>query len=394
MSTFKNNNHRPGLLLTGGGARAAYQVGVLSALNEALGCPDRSPFAVYAGTSAGAINTVFLVQHANEWGKGVNQLQKLWQAIHTQDVYETEWRKLVATAKPWVRMLGVPIWGGSPTPPKSLLDNTPLRGLLEKHLQPELWHKRIVEGDIQGMALTGFDYTTGVHTTFYETNEGTQPWSRHQRASVQTELTREHVLASSALPLIFPSVQIGGREFGDGAMRQTAPLSPLIKLGASRLLVVGRNNLPESDANVSTPTVSPATILGHAMASIFLDQLGADIERIERLNELLEGVRDRKDHSLLGLKPIELHVIRPSRRLDLIATQAVSALPASIQKVLSVLGVKKGQGGGLVSYVLFEPQFTHALMNLGYEDARRDMSKIVDFLTDPHDRKNSVRIGR
>jgi NTE family protein len=376
--------HTPGLLLTGGGARAAYQAGVLSALNEALGCPDKSPFAVYAGTSAGAINTGLLVQYAHEWGTGVKKLHDVWHQLHTQDVYETEWKKLYETAKPWMRMLGVPLWGGSPTPPKSLLNNAPLRRLLETHLQPELWHKRIMDGDIQGMALTGFDYTTGVHTTFYDSKEETQPWNRHQRTSVLTELSLEHVLASSALPLIFPSVHISGREFGDGAMRQTAPLSPLIKLGASRLLVVGGNNLPESDAPVSNPQVSPATILGHAMASIFLDQLGADIERIERLNELLEGVRERKDHGLLGLRPVELHVIRPSRRLDLMAAQAVNALPPSIQKVLGVLGVKKGQGGGLASYVLFEPQFTHAIMDLGYEDTRRDLSKVVDFLMDPH----------
>jgi NTE family protein len=369
-----------GLLLSGGGARAAYQVGVMVAIQEMLGNPEKTPFSVYGGTSAGAINASFLVQHSDNWTDGVDRLKRVWESLHTQDVYESDWSKLYNTAKPWMKMLGVPLWGGTPTPPKSLLDNSPLKRMLENTLQPELWSKRIRDGDVKGLAITAFDYTTGVHTTFYDTtNSETQPWSRHQRVSVNTEIRREHVFASAALPLIFPSVEILGREFGDGAMRQTAPLSPLIKLGASRLLVVGVNNKPESDVSVQSVAVSPATILGHAMASIFLDQLGADVERIERLNELIRAVGENSKVTLNGLKSVEMLVIRPSQRLDVLAAQAVGALPKSIQKVMGVLGVKHGHGGGLASYILFEPEFTTKLMEMGFEDAKRQKDELLRF---------------
>jgi NTE family protein len=371
--------HTIGLMLTGGGARAAYQAGVLLALSEEMGHPEHSPFEVYSGTSAGAINAAFAVQGAaTHWGEGIRRLGTLWEGLHANDIYETDWAKIWASSKPWLKMLGAPLFGSSPTPPKSLLDNRPFHDFLNKHLEPEKIWEAIHQQKIHGLALTAFDYTTGVHTTFFDTHKNIELWSRHQRTSVRNSLGREHVLASSALPLIFPSIDISGREYGDGAMRQTAPLSPLIKMGAKRLVVVGASHLPDGDQDtLSVMTVSPATILGHAMSSIFLDQLGADVERVERLNEL---VHQAERGEVAGVREVEMQVIRPSRRLDVMAAQAVHALPKSIQKVLGVLGVKKGSGGALASYLLFEPEFIKPLMSLGYEDTRNQMGKMLDFV--------------
>jgi NTE family protein len=377
-SMMNNLKQTTGLMLTGGGARAAYQAGVLVALSEGLGHPVKSPFEIYSGTSAGAINAAFSVQGAENWGNSVQKLCALWGGLRASDIYETEWSKIWKSAKPWVKMLGAPIWGGSPQPPKSLLDNSPLNVFLSQYLKEEKIHENISNGNVSGLALTAFDYTTGLHTTFFDTSTNVEPWSRHQRTSQRTQLTKEHVMASSALPLIFPSIGISGREYGDGAMRQTAPLSPLIKMGASRLVVVGASYLPDGDHEPSkTIAITPATILGHAMSSIFLDQLGADVERVERLNELAAKVKDSGCD--VGIREVDLHVIRPSRRLDIMAAQSVHALPKSIQKVLGVLGVKKGAGGALASYLLFEPEFIKPLMELGYEDTKRQMPKLIDF---------------
>lgn len=380
-----------GLMMSGGGARAAYQAGVLRALAESMGSPEISPFKLYSGTSAGAINAAFVVQNANNWSAGIKDLQNLWSGIHASDVYETEWMKLWKTAKPWLRMAGAPIWGGSPTPPKSLLNNAPLRTFLDKNMNPWKWHENVTNGAVDGFALTTFDYTSGTHNTFFDSKEDVPPWSRHQRTSHRAILDIDHVMASSALPLIFPSVKILGRQYGDGAMRQTAPLSPLIKLGATRLVVIAGSNLPDSEDNTHhSEQISPATILGHSLASIFLDQIGADIERVERLNELVREIHKHSERGLLGIRAVDMHVIRPSKRLDEMAAKAVSSLPPAIKKVLGVLGVKDGHGGGLASYLLFEPAFVEPLMELGYEDTMRRSSELVDFISGQAIRHKSV----
>lgn len=375
----ENMQGKTGLMLSGGGARAAYQVGVLKATSEIMGSPKKSPFDLYAGTSAGAINASFVVQKSLNWADGIKELHEMWNGLHAGDVYETGWVKIWQSAKPWVRMVGAPMWGGSKEPPKSLLDNTPLKKMLEKNIDADSIHQNVVNGHVDGLAITTFDYTTGVHNTFFDSKVDVEPWSRHQRTSHRSMLGVNHILASSALPLIFPSVEIMGRQYGDGAMRQTAPLSPLIKMGATKLVVVAGSNLTDNEDSKSSK-ISPATILGHAMASIFLDQIGADVERVERLNELANRILGHNKECDIGIKPVDMYVIRPSRKLDDMASKSVSFLPPAIKKVLGVLGVKDGHGGGLASYLLFEPEFVNKLIELGYEDTMRNAKDLELFM--------------
>ncbi|RZL87598.1 MAG: patatin-like phospholipase family protein, partial [Variovorax sp.] len=305
-----------GLILTGGGARAAYQVGVLAAvaqLRRDAGQTQASPFPVISGTSAGAINASALACHADDFDGAVDGLVHLWQNLHVEHIYRADAFEAVRSGARWLSMLslGWAIARWTRTRPRSLLDNTPLRQLLGRYLDMNRIEAMLGAGHLRALALTGSSYTSGQHVTFFQTHHHVVPWLREQRMAVQTRLGLGHLMASSAIPFIFPAepLELEGipEWFGDGSMRQSAPISPAVHLGAERVLVIGAGRMKEPEGRrVAGDAAHPsmATIAGHALSNIFLDALAVDVERLRRINRTL-ALLPRETRAATALRPIE-----------------------------------------------------------------------------------------
>ncbi|ODV09454.1 MAG: Patatin [Rubrivivax sp. SCN 70-15] len=380
-----------GLILSGGGARAAYQVGVLRAVarlrRDALGPRSRlvNPFGVICGTSAGAINAAALASHADRFDAAVDVIARVWQGFSADQVYRADSLGVIRSGARWLTMMSIGwvIARWRRARPRSLLDNEPLAGLLQRLVPLERLPTLLAAGHLHALAVSASSYSSGEHFTFYSAAQPVEPWERSQRVAEPTRLTHEHLLASSAIPFVFPATRLahgaGRGWFGDGSMRQTAPLSPAIHLGAQRLLIIGAGRMHEPPNRQVADTGYPnlAQIAGHAMSSIFLDALAVDVERMRRINRTLALLPD----SALAdtpLRPIEALVISPSQRIDDIAARHLGSLPAPVRALLRGVGVggegATARGAALASYLLFEAPFTGELISLGETDtlARRD----------------------
>ncbi len=384
------------LVLSGGGARAAYQVGVLRALvrirREALGpvARLRNPFGIICGTSAGAINAAALAANADRFEAAVEVVAKVWQNFSADQVYRADSLGVIRTGARWLTMLSVGwvIARWRRARPRSLLDNAPLAELLQRLVPLDRLPMMFKQRQLHAFAVTASSYTSGEHFTFFDAAQAIEPWQRSQRVAVQTQLLQAHLLASSAIPFVFPAtpLEVGGEHgwFGDGSMRQTAPLSPAVHLGAQRLLIIGAGRMQEPSGRVIASKDYPnlAQIAGHAMASIFLDALAVDVERMKRINRTLALLPD----SALAdttLRPLEALVISPSQRLDDIAARHLSALPAPVRALLRGVGVggqgEQARGSALASYLLFEAPFTRELMTLGEADTAARKDEVLRF---------------
>ena len=369
------------LILTGGGARAAYQVGVLAAIREMLPDPSRNPFPIICGTSAGAINAASLAATAEDFGRGVLQLLDIWRNFHAGDVYRADALGVAATGTRWLGALlgGWLVKRG----PRSLLDNSPLRELLTHHLQFDRIDTAIANRALHSVSLTCSGYNSGQSVSFFQGRSELEPWQRSQRFGARVRLGLDHLMASSAIPFIFPAVKINREYFGDGSMRQVAPISPAIHLGADKILVVGagRMSTPESFREASENYPSLAQIAGHALSSIFLDSLSVDLERIQRINHTLSMIPEevQQQHGV-SLRPINVLVIAPSERLDHIAARYATSLPWPVRALLGNIGAMNKHGGALTSYLLFEPPYTQALIDLGYRDTQARKDEVRAFL--------------
>jgi NTE family protein len=382
---------RTGLVLTGGGARAAYQVGVLRALarlRREVGAARGNPFGIIAGTSAGAINAAALACQADRFDMAVSGLVSVWRGFSADQVYRADAFGVVRSGARWLSMLtlGWALARWRKSSPRSLLDNAPLAELLPRVIAFERLPTLLNEGHLTALAVSASSYSSGHHVTFCQSARPFEPWLRSQRVAVPAAIGLDHLLASSAIPFVFPAVSLpmqGAPEwFGDGSMRQSAPISPAVHLGAERVLIIGAGRLqePPGQRRDSGDYPSLAQVAGHALSNIFLDALAVDIERAQRINRTLE-LLDPAARARSPLRPLDLLVIAPSQRLDDIAARHVESLPPAVRSLLRGIGVgDHAQGGAaLASYLLFEAGFTQELIALGMSDAMARRDQVIAF---------------
>jgi NTE family protein len=384
---MQNNNAaaRPkiALILTGGGARAAYQVGVLRALSELSPKGAPTPFSIICGTSAGSVNATVLAVDAGNFRYAVRRLMTVWKNFHVDHVYRAD---VFGAFRNSARWLFATLTRGRQlisTKPISLLDNAPLAALLKRYVDFSAIQRSVDAGHLTALSITCSGYTSGQSVTFYQGHPDLKNWQRARRVGVAMPIGINHLLASSALPFIFPPTHINREYFGDGSMRQIAPLSPALHLGADRLLVIGVGRQlqpqPERVRSVAFPTL--AQIAGHALNSIFLDSLEVDIERAQRINRTLSLIpEDVRQQNNYPLRPVEFRVITPSVALETIAGQFAQELPRTIRTLLSTVGGTRPSGSNLISYLLFEKSFCRELIKLGYADTMARKEDLLAFL--------------
>ena len=389
-----------GLVLMGGGARTAYQVGVLRGIGRLLAAQGSSmhkaptfPFQVLVGTSAGALNATYLASQANTGLAAFERLAAFWLRLRSHMVYDLDapaWAKHNLLSAGWVLAKQVRAH-------KALLDNTPLVDTLHKAIDLQSIETAIAKGLIASLAVTTSSYTSGLHWTFVQTGEGVsiKPWRRADRRAEIQPINIEHLMASSAIPFLFRSVPLwvdGHREFfGDGSMRQTAPLSPAIHLGATRILAIGVGK-PEGATNrihAAQGEPTAGVVASHAMAGIFHDTLHGDAEQAQRVSEAVRELNP-KLRKALPYEPLEVLAIHPSESLDQIALRHTHLLPKATRAVLMGLGAvndnvarPNDNAASLASYLMFEPGFIHSLVALGEHDARQHRDALLHFFAMP-----------
>lgn len=365
-------------MLPGGGARGAYQVGVLRAIADMHG-DGHLPFPVITGTSAGAINAAMLAGYARDFRTGVDRLEHLWSNLRCHDVFRVDLRETVAKTLRWTGAMALGFLGI--TAPPAVLNNAPLRALLRREVDRDGIAEAIDRGVLRALAITASAYTSSRAVSFFQAHSSIEEWERPRRVGQRTAIDIEHLMASSALPLIFPACKLGHEFFGDGGMRMTSPLSTPIRLGADRLLIVGtRDEVPDpSPVDVDAPAPSIGEIGGYLLDIIFMDQLQADLTRLERVNRTLSHVPE-SERPKTGLRHIDHLMIKPSADLRTVAERHVHRVPRTVRFMLRRVGAW-GPGMRLPSYLLFEGPFCRELMELGYHDAQQQRHDIEALLT-------------
>lgn len=364
-----------GLVLSGGGARGAYQVGVLQGLSDILKKHQLpSPFRIYTGVSAGAINAAFLAAYADDFHEGTARLADLWSNLTSDQVFASDAVQMGKIAITWARDLGFGALTGS-APGKALLNTDPLRQLLENNLKVESIRKHIDAGDLDALALTAVDYETSHSVTFVQGRDGLPSWQKSRRHSEKAQIGVEHVMASSAIPLLFPAASLGSAWFGDGCVRNSQPCAPALYLGAERLLVVGVRQVGFGGTAPAHHPPSVARVINLLLNAVLLDGVELDVDRLGRMNELVRRVpEDAREN--LNFRIVDYALVSPSANIGKLATERAHKLPRIVRYLLKGLG-DVDDAAELISYLMFEPEFCQTLMRLGREDALRQEADIM-----------------
>jgi NTE family protein len=368
-----------GLVLPGGGARAAYQVGVLRAISELLPPRAASPFPIISGTSAGAINATELACSADRFRAAVGRLDRVWRDFHVDQVFRADAASMLRAGLQFFLALASAGW--LVPPPRSLFDNEPLRELLGRNLSFDGIRNSLASGALESLAISASGYASARSIAFFESRTHTESWARARRAGRPARITLDHLMASVAVPFIFPPVAMAGEYFGDGSMRQATPLSPAIHLGAERLLVIGTRDAPASAEVLPTASPSFGQIFGYMLDALFSDGLYSDLERIHQVNALVAQF-DRAPPVVDArpLRHIELLVLLPSRDVADLAQRHALDLPRPLRVLLRTMGAFNRGGAQLISYLLFEESYTRELIALGFRDAMARAPQIRAFL--------------
>ncbi len=369
------------LVLPGGGARAAYQVGALKAVSE-LVQHHTNPFPILCGTSAGAINAVALASREESFAQACLWLEQLWRRLQVDDVYRSDWGGIARNA--WRLLISLVNSGIAVGRPVALLDNLPLKQLLRESIDFSGIGRNLRNNRLSAVSVTAMNYTERMSVTFFQGGPGSADWRRWRRIGIPTPLQLRHLLASTAIPTIFPPQRIGRHYYGDGALRQLTPISPSLHLGAERVLIVSPSGHKREYERPPRRIHSPAfgQIIGHLLNSAFVDSLETDIEMLEQMNQLLELVPGQlTNQEGRSLKPIKTLVISPSEDIDALATEYVKSLPRSVRTFLGLFGGTSGEGGvNVASYLLFTPEFCHRLIELGYRDGMAAGEEVMALL--------------
>jgi NTE family protein len=374
-----------GLVLTGGGARAAYQVGALQALSE-IADFDTTPFRVLTGVSAGAINATYLAAHAENFRAATRTLWDLWHGLGAPQVFRSDARNLTSIGTRWIRDLAMGGMLGAGNI-NYLLDTSPLRTYLGDRMHIERAREHVASGRLRGVAASATSYLTGTAITFFDAAPDVQEWARSTRIGLRTHLHLEHVLASAAIPIFFAPVQVDGVPFGDGCVRMTAPTSPAIHLGASKLIVIGIRYARSGEqtvllnTNLQAERVTLAEIAGVLLNAVFLDSLDADLERLERINQTISLIpHPERARMPSQLRQIPALALRPSKDLGRLAADQYDNFPRMLRYLLRGIGATGATGWDLLSYLAFEPGYIDRLLELGYDDTIARRAEILEFL--------------
>jgi NTE family protein len=369
------------LVLTGGGARGAYQVGVLRAVADLFPKRSHNPFSIITGTSAGAINAVAIAASANNFRLSIRKVEKIWTDLSVSKVYNAD---ALHIGYSFLRLfMSLFNAGISNSRPLALLDNSPLRELLRHSIQFRNIQSRIDRGYLDAVGITASAYDSGESVTFFQGNSSIHKWKNARKIGVPAVVSIEHLMASSALPTIFPAEMVGREYFGDGALRQLSPISPALRMGADRAMVIGVSG--NVRVNEQSPTVSHspslAKMVGHIFNSAFLDSLDTDLDHLIRINELIGIINNENPKaSTADLRTIDLLCIEPSIEFDKIAEKHVRDLPRTMRAVLQVTGAtQRGGGGSLACFFMFEGAFCRELFDHGYRDAMEQETMIRQF---------------
>ncbi|MET0659964.1 MAG: patatin-like phospholipase family protein [Steroidobacteraceae bacterium] len=368
-----------GLVLPGGGARAAYQVGVLRAIADLLPPRAANPFPVISGTSAGAVNATALAIDAARFRGAIGKLERVWRDFQVGQVYRADAPTMWRAGLHWA--LAVASAGWLLSPPKALFDNTPLRELLQQHFDFKAIDQSIDQGHLQALALSAAGYSSARSVSYFHCKPGLKPWVRARRAGEQAKIDLDHLMASVAVPFLFPPVRMGDEYLGDGSMLQTTPFSDAINLGADRLLVIGTRNEAQVLPSATAMQVPPSfgQIFGYMLDALFVDGLYSDLERLTQINTIVKAIGPVEVDGV-KLKFIDMMVLLPSRDLSEIARTHAGSLPRALRVLLRTMGALNRAGGQLMSYLMFQDSYTRELISLGYQDAMKRSDDLIGFI--------------